>query len=208
MRQTSCLFRNLKWTAAVLCLLIIMAWASSLWIDIVAILPGDHCAIGLAYGGVTIEISDFNLRLIPMSTAAGIHNWEGLGFAAPYVELNRKFENLGTFSAIVIPLWFLLLGIGVPTFWLWHRNRRGVPPGFCLHLWLRPDWQLKRNLFRMRPKEGNGQYESRSDKAHRVIPVSIVILLIIWPPEPVPRPQSCLVCESYFTLKLTRQQLV
>jgi hypothetical protein len=34
-------------------------------------------------------------------------------------------------SAISVPLWMPLALVGVPTFWLWRRNRRRPAPGAC-----------------------------------------------------------------------------
>ena len=125
-------YRILKWTGVGLSLLMAVIWVRSLigvslsprWSGntivfiesgVVVISRAEFSLDAAAYEGVnmTLHYSPSNLGLV--SPRTGKSNWASTGPA----------------WSVAVPLWRPFLLTALPTTWLFHRDRRRIPPGCC-----------------------------------------------------------------------------
>jgi hypothetical protein len=131
----------LKWSGTLACLLILLAAAACLKWGGIEVSDGATWAVTLAVGslGVTwgttssswgnpiVEFYSQGIRFVPRywTGQRAIDAW------ARYGLLPKSDGVTARGGTITVPLWIPFLLIGLPTGWLWWRDRRRVPAGCC-----------------------------------------------------------------------------
>ena len=136
---------GLKWAGAVALALILATWAASLssW----ALLHTGRWDLHVGAGGVIIRDRYFNTGSFNWEVSK---NWnatwrERSGFYLPGVGRTAPFDAWD----IYLPCWWLALMIGIPTAYLWWRDRR-PPRGHCAEC----GYDLTRNVSGVCPECG------------------------------------------------------
>jgi len=121
----------LKWSGTLACLLILLAAAACLrwrWIDSAADGLGARIEGGsvfIVYGPLADEL--FLRR--GLNIGGSFATWQDA--AEPFARWGVWPYLDGTPVWVSIPLWIPFVLIGVPTGWLWWRDRRRVAAGCC-----------------------------------------------------------------------------
>ncbi len=124
--------RMLKWTGVSLVVILVAGWVFSGW-NAFGVLPTQGCHFSINRGAFVVALSS-NFDLSYMSNGYLALPSRDLGFHGPDFAYEVTQTPRGTLKLAIarIPFWFLLLLTAVPTAWLWHRDRRRIPPGCCL----------------------------------------------------------------------------
>lgn len=122
--RPSRLRRFAKWSGLVVCLLIGGLWAISTVLCIFKIVMHAD-GIGLAPG--VFRFVWFDGISLDMPWGVWWHAFDA-GSLWPAFDYEPRFDN---FVSVSVPLWMLLTFVAIPTFMVWHRDRRVVKPGHC-----------------------------------------------------------------------------
>lgn len=115
-----------KWAGVAVCSVIIAAWCLS--ISWYVVLRVGRCEFRFGAGGIAARDLYFGIDGVVWHASS---TWtatfpQRLGLGWPGV---WRSEPFGAWDAIV-PFWWLLLMLGIPTAYLWWLDRR-PPPGHC-----------------------------------------------------------------------------
>ncbi|MCL4196643.1 MAG: hypothetical protein KJZ69_04055 [Phycisphaerales bacterium] len=123
---------TIKWGGTVLTVLLLAVWLGSAWWQVPLRQGGGRGAIGLGAGQLLatwpmrgpapsrgMYVEAFELRI------GGFSWW----FASRHLPVVVKGSTL---HLVGVPLWSLALATGLPSAWLWFRDRRRAP-GLCVH---------------------------------------------------------------------------
>jgi hypothetical protein len=133
-----------KWLGAALCVLVVLAWVSSRWVEFVFLpwIGGARLQVAFVVGTVQVGVEQPE----PTGTMTGtlateFDRWPVWSFVVIEPEDRHWFwwfeedsvDGWGWSGVFVaIPLWVVWVAIGVPTALLWHRDRRyRFGPGHC-----------------------------------------------------------------------------
>jgi len=120
--------RIFKWTGLVLCVLIVVVWGLSLRWKV--FYDGDGwwfgCGRGNLWTGICPVFKGKGWDLEVCADSLGDVKW---GFRWPY-HLSNPMEDI-PITGVGIPLWLLFLIAAIPTTFLFWRDRRSIPPGYC-----------------------------------------------------------------------------
>lgn len=122
MRRPSRLRRIAKWAGLILLALLIPTYVGSFWNGVSYVQPVmNNTAVVAIYGG-SVE-----LGWILMRTSADFNVWNVAVF-----HWLPDYDNVGRAGhSLLIPLWMLLAVLAPLTAFLWHFDRRRIPPGHC-----------------------------------------------------------------------------
>ena len=122
-------------------MLIAAVWLASGWYSLVVYysnVPGDHFAIVCGFARLDYVTGPANRDRrvsedFPTFDLARIEEAPRFYWRLPYCRAAglEPDGSLRTQTTIILPLWLLLLVIGLPTCLLWWRNRRRFPHGHC-----------------------------------------------------------------------------
>ena len=119
--------RMLKWTGVVILFCLMASWAVSLLSRV--LYWGSPASFVLESGYVAVFENEFPFRGFRWA-------WKGIsiGPGLSGLGLNLPDWTIGPKQVwrIFVPLWIPFLLIAAPTAWLFHRDRRRIPPGHCL----------------------------------------------------------------------------
>jgi len=119
----------LKWTGTLACLLILLAAAAcERWRRVACVAANGE--MGVCDGGAYLYWWKHESDFFPLEIAIGPYGHHGIGQRG-LVRGWPEARFVAGFNLIVVPLWMLFVLIGVPTAWLWWRDRRRVPAGGC-----------------------------------------------------------------------------
>ena len=111
--------RVMKWAGLVSCILLVVAWAASVFRPFGYSGPNVAWVSGNGVIFVNWRTIDFRLNFLERWVSFGPD--DSLGFKRPRIYGMKKFT---------IPYWCILLPIAIPTYILWRRDRR-KPEGCC-----------------------------------------------------------------------------
>ncbi len=155
MRRRSRIWRVLKWVGAGLCALLACLWLMSVWHEIhwTQYLKGakHELSLWVLYGDIhasyTVHneraLSDWARRGVKVESECGITPARDPGYwwTRPHWVLHGSDVWDGTRTdkkviwgyqrGVMVSIWVPILIIGVPTAFLWLRDRRRIPPGHC-----------------------------------------------------------------------------
>ena len=137
MARRSRIRRILKWTGLIACVLIVVAWGVSLrwFVEGSCVTRKYELVRGVVADGMLLAN---RIGLSSKTQMLGIHfpsRWDvyaanpgkyQFGFRWPSIA--RRGQRV---YAVRLPLWLPLLVVGLPTAFLWYRDRRRHPPGHC-----------------------------------------------------------------------------
>lgn len=130
MHSHPCARRFLKWLGIGLSLLIVATWIASLrrhlWRTELS------CFAATIYNGTifaqwSAQTDELNLLSVLIVALDRGNNY---GFIGPDIVRNGSAKQWQS-TCMILPLWFLVLLIAIPTTWLWHRDRPPLP-GHCV----------------------------------------------------------------------------
>lgn len=174
MKRRSRTRRVLKWVGLVGCLLTICAGILSMfWEPEVGLLTegGAHFVIvRLRFGSMNFFLVNDEAGMLTgaLNTVYGGGRWRRISAIdpprrefswLPWLREARTPRGESLFSEIDIPLWTILVVIGVPTAFLWYRDRRR-PKGHCRSC----GYDLTGNVSGVCPECGTDAWDAR---AHR-----------------------------------------
>ena len=128
--------RIAKWSVAVVCMLMVEAWVISLVAAVVYRPPGHKVVYSLQAGCATViwwtsrsAPIRGNSEVIDLSL---LHGWsiQSLWFAMHWLPTYKNYPAPIGISTLVIPLWVPITLVGLPTAYLFWRDR-SPPPGHC-----------------------------------------------------------------------------
>ncbi len=121
----------LKWGGTVLTVLLFVVWVVSAWWQVPLRQGGSRGAYGVGAGQLLVT---WPMRTQPPSGGMRVEaielrfsgfNW---WFASSRLSVVVKGTTL---HLVAVPIWTLALAAGVPSAWLWYRDRRRAP-GLCI----------------------------------------------------------------------------
>ena len=129
-RQISRLSQSLKWVGTGLAISVLGVWCLSFWYDMSISLPGR-----LSLGTEDAVIATFRAEAeYPLKARWTVEfngpQLGGLGLVWPH-KTSYYVSPLFGLDMTYVPFWLPLLITALPTAWLWHRDRRRIPPGCC-----------------------------------------------------------------------------
>ena len=116
--------RVMKWSGLVSCILLVVAWAASVFWPFGYFGPNVAWVTGNGVILVNLPSNDSRLNFLERWLSFGPDDWLGfkrLGFKRPRIYGMKHF---------IIPYWCILLSIAIPTYLLWRRART-KPVGHC-----------------------------------------------------------------------------
>lgn len=120
--------RPAKWLGLAGCVAAIMIWAASL--RVLAGYSGTSCDVYV--GGGVLRVNSLIGDTLGWQAYDARKEMAGqrVGFSTGIARSWTSGGQLRRTRYFNIPLWILIVAMGVPTAWLWHRDRR-PPPGHC-----------------------------------------------------------------------------
>jgi hypothetical protein len=106
------------------CLLILVAWAVSLW-SYSQIAIGERWFVASTHRGLTVALFEPTYPLRPLGPHFEWQQWQGIRFEAP------ELVYYTGATCLLVPFWLLFLIAALPTALLFYLNRRKIPPGHC-----------------------------------------------------------------------------
>jgi len=123
-----------KWTGTLACGLILVAAAACLRWWYVGVSDGENWAVGIVGGSVSVLWGGWVADSFDAGGWVGpvYPTWQELAaWWGDYGSLpTLGVESTGSFF-VYLPLWIPFVLIGLPTAWLWRRDRRRPRPGCC-----------------------------------------------------------------------------
>jgi len=117
-----------KWSGTSACVLLIVAWGLSVGLSGGRAKGSFICGFHAGRVGVAWKVMDFGAAFWYLHQYHVDSPWERIG------SLRFRFQSYrfqaGSGWELDIPLWYILLAVGIPTGYLWYRDRR-PPPGHC-----------------------------------------------------------------------------
>ncbi|GMU84542.1 MAG: hypothetical protein AMXMBFR47_44110 [Planctomycetota bacterium] len=126
-----------KWAATVACGLTLMSLVASSFWWIVAVEQrltsvGFGISGGNAFVAIPANLDTWNPRSGWSLRATVPDRWDDIRYAWELAPNSPAVFLVQGNYVVSTPLWVPLLVIGIPTAWLWWRDRRRVGPGGCL----------------------------------------------------------------------------
>ncbi len=127
MAQPSRTRRILKWTGLLFCLLIVAVWGITLfWV------------VSYWWNGGGIGVGECGAFFF-WSPGRPAEHWRVSSTLDHFRHILPSIRHAPSrvnkpplmTTRYCVPLWIILLVIGIPTAWLWYRDRRRYPPGHC-----------------------------------------------------------------------------
>jgi hypothetical protein len=120
----------LKWTGTLACLLILLAAAACLRWQVIQV--GDGRTFDIAAAGGRMSVGWGPWGVYGISVGPRLNTWKEI-----VAEWDRhalwgiSAAHVARGGWLTFPLWMPFVLTGVPTGWLWWRDRRRVPAGHC-----------------------------------------------------------------------------
>lgn len=117
-----------KWGGAVATVVLVLVWAGSRWWACSTSIP-YACTVNVSGGSLILQWSD-SASLAPTAFSWSGPNRNILAFEWWFIHYSMASGAGETISGIFVPIWTLALLVGLPTAWMWYRDRRRAP-GLC-----------------------------------------------------------------------------
>ena len=121
MKPQSTIRSAIKWIGAVITALLAIIWIGSAWCTCGFSQPGGP-GVGVAFGQFRIRSDDSRS---PSQFAHGWHFYYVPGGGFEWWFRGMPYDSTAGYGYLLVPLWFPLLLVGVPTMLIWRSDRRG-----------------------------------------------------------------------------------
>jgi hypothetical protein len=139
----------MKWSGTVLTVLLLVLWVGSAW-WLAGFELSPMGGLQVSAGKVGIGWRE-SLSITPVSSIWWTPGRHSRPFEWWLAGERRTFQRGVAVTAVEIPIWMLVVLFGIPTLWLWRRDRRGQP-GLCIKC----GYDLRGADHRVCPECGNG----------------------------------------------------